>query len=204
MCWWLVGRLGVVAAPGSRLAGDPVRLLHPDPVGHDARRRLAHGHLIATMLTLRCLIELCGQPARLAHRAARGRRVPDPGAARVRDAVLCAPPDPAPASRPAGPSGGYIEQPTRPPVARLGLARDRVPAVARRLLRLQPATASGRPSSPATRWRRCRRSSRPARSRAVLAHPHLDEPRLPVLPPAEARSRTSRSSGPTAWACRSS
>ena len=42
MCWWLLGRIGAVAAERPDLADDPLRLLDPDPVGHDPRRRLAH------------------------------------------------------------------------------------------------------------------------------------------------------------------
>ena len=42
-------------------ADRPVRVLDPDPVGHDPRRGLAHRPLIATILTFLCLIELSGR-----------------------------------------------------------------------------------------------------------------------------------------------
>ena len=65
------------------------------------------GQLIATLLTLGCLIEMSGQAAGVADRAARRRRVPVAGAARVRGPVLRA----APGRRPglgAAPLAGRV------------------------------------------------------------------------------------------------
>ena len=60
MCWWLLGRIGVERLI-DRFWLAAVRLLDADPVGDDPRRRLAHGPLIATILTFACLIELWGR-----------------------------------------------------------------------------------------------------------------------------------------------
>ena len=41
--WWLLGRVGVQKTRRPRSARHSARILHPDLVGDDARRRVAHG-----------------------------------------------------------------------------------------------------------------------------------------------------------------
>ena len=143
------------------------------------------GHLVATILTFGCLIELWGRQRARADRPAGRRRVPDPGAAGVRDPVLRAaarrPPWSDASTRSAATSARAAD-----PVARVGLAGRRRPARRSSSSSRTTRSASGRRSSPATRWRPCRRSSRPARAGPVLARPRPDEPGL--LPASTCRS----------------
>ena len=109
MCWWLLGRIG---RPADRdriwlavLFGFSTQILWVT-----TRGGVWHtGHLIATILTLACLIELWGTPAGLPDRAAGRRRVPDPGArsrSRSRSTRSCSTREPAmaPVTVPADPA----------------------------------------------------------------------------------------------------
>ena len=111
------------------------------------------GHLVATILTFVCLIELYGRAARVAGRAAGRRGVPDALAAGLRRAVLRAPAR----ARPARTRGGRRQGPRAGaggPVAdvgdvRLGVPRPLVPSSG------TTRCASGRRSSRATPSRPC-------------------------------------------------
>ena len=88
MCWWL-RRADRRARLVDRLWLRPASGFSTQILWITTRGGVWHtGHLIATLLTLGCLIELCGQAAGVADRAARRGGVPDPGAARVRGPVL--------------------------------------------------------------------------------------------------------------------
>ena len=110
LCWMLLGRIGVRSAV--RPAGLTILFgFSTQILWVTTRGGVWHtGQLIATILTFACLIELWGQPAGVAHRAAGRRGVPDPRAAGVRDPVLRADARTAPAPEPAEPevAGGYI------------------------------------------------------------------------------------------------
>ena len=159
MCWWLLGRIGVGPPERPALADGPVRVLDPDPVGDDPRRRLAHRAPHRDDPDVRLPHRAVGPPARLADRAAGRRRVPDTGAARVRDPVLRAharPPAVAAATRP----GEYLARRGPSRGARgSGSASASLPAIVA-LLRLQPGPLRDAARVRATRSRRCRRSSR--------------------------------------------
>ena len=73
---------------GADLAGVPVRLQHPDPVGDDPRRRVAHGPPHRRDGHARGAHRDIRSSARLAPRAAPRGGLPDPGAARPGRAVL--------------------------------------------------------------------------------------------------------------------
>ena len=166
MGWWLLGRIGVQRAVGSRVAGRAARLLDPDPVDHDARRRVAHRAPDRDAAHARLPDRAVGKAPGVAHRAPRRGCVPDPCAARLRGPVLCA----ACSSR--SPRG-------RSPIcAASSAARGRQspgahgsgwrPASCRRSRSSSCTTSSASTirSSRAMRWRRCRRGSRRSESRA--------------------------------------
>ena len=153
------------------------------------------GQLIATILTLGCLIELWGSRARLADRPAGRGRVPDPRAARLRDPVL----RPAPRRRRSRsweprrwPWRAWVGlAPGRPPVARVLLL------VQRRALRVAARVGLRAGAPPGL-------ARGPARAGSVLDRPHRDERRLPVHSAAGVHRRRSRSSSRTGSGCRSS
>ena len=141
------GRDGLVAARpdrgaaglGPRVAGRAARLLDPDPVDHDARRRVAHRAPDRDAAHARLPHRAVGEAPGVAHRAARRGGVPDPCAARLRGPVLCAHAHPG-----VRVVGRRSARPRRPrvggnPLALMGLAGGRRPAVDRVLLPVQPA-----------------------------------------------------------------
>ena len=174
MCWWLVGRLGVSRLRDrfwlALLFGFSTQILWIT-----TRGGVWHtGQLIATLLTLRLPPRAVGQAAGVAHRAAGGRRVPDPGAAGVRGAVL----RPAARARP-GRSADRLGPRLLSTAARAGSRGARGAcwrsASCRRSSSSSPTTrsASGRRSSRATRWRRCRRSSRSSARSGLFSLAHV-------------------------------
>ncbi len=145
------------------------------------------GHLVATILTLACLIELYGSRRRVAHRAAGGRRVHDPGAAGLRHPGLC--PAARAARHPRAAASCWTT--SRGTVRALPWRTGRcyglgvLPALIA-LLRLQPG-----PLRDAARVRLCpgdpaRLAGGAARAGPVLDRPHPDEPGLLPGPPAVA------------------
>ena len=156
LCWWYLGRLGVDPPGRPAVAGRPVRVLDPDPVGHDARRRVAHRPPRGDDPDLRLSHRAARGAPGVAHRPAGRGRLPDPGAAGLRHPGLRAVP-------------GATRRPARPAaLAVAGRGSASGWAWPRRSSRSSPTTrsASGRRSSRATRWRRCRPSSRPSASAA--------------------------------------
>ena len=148
LCWWLLGRIGVrrLARPrsgSSLLFGFSTQILWVT-----TRGGVWHtGHLIATILTFACLIELWGSRRAWLDRAPGRCRVPDPGAARVRDPVLR-----AAARRPWRTAGVRARG---HPVAVVGVAGRRRRCRRSSFFFAYNASGSGRRSSPATRSRRC-------------------------------------------------
>ena len=91
MCWWLLGRIGAVRRSDriwlTVLFGFSTQILWVT-----TRGGVWHtGHLIATILTMACLIELWGRQRAFADRAAGRRGIPDACPTRVRHPVLRAP-----------------------------------------------------------------------------------------------------------------
>ncbi len=193
LCWWLLGRIGVARLARPVLADRPVRLLDPDPVGHDPRRRLAHRPPDRDDPDLRLPDRAVGAAARVARRAAGRRRLPDPGAARLRGPVLRAA---ARARRRSSASRGgrrLRRAGGRPcPVAVVGLAGGSASLPSLVAFFLYNQVRFGTPfESPATRWRRCPPFLEEQRANGpVLAGPRPDEPRLLPAPPAAVRSPT--------------
>ena len=161
------------------------------------------GHLIATILTLLLIAELFGGSARVLMGLLVGAAFLTRAPARVRD----------PGRRPVAGAVGHVRgradgrhrQPDRgPPVARLGVAGvGLLPSLAfffwynadRFGSPLRVRLRAGHPADVA-------RGA--ARAGPVLASHVGDEPRLPAVEAAGAHRRSSRTSGPTAWACRCS
>ena len=201
LCWMLLGRIGVRRLVDrlwlAILFGFSTQILWVTTRGGVWHTGPSHRDDPDLRLPHRAV----GQAAGVAHRAARRGRVPDPRAARLRDPVL----RPDARAAPARPADRVVRWLRRPSVARRipwrawGLLGARRPAVDRRSSSPTTRSASGRRWNRATRWRRCRRSSRRSGRSGLFSLAHVPmnlDYFLFHLP--EARSRTSRSSGPTA------
>ena len=89
LCWMLLGRIGV-GRLRDRLALTVLFGFSTQILWVTTRGGVWHtGQLIATILTLLCLIEIWGSQRAWLDRAAGRGRLPDPGAAGLRDPVLC-------------------------------------------------------------------------------------------------------------------
>ena len=192
MCWWLLGRIGVRRL-ATGLAGRSCSASRPRSCG--SRPAAASGTRatsIATILTFACLIELWGRQRALLIGLLAGAafltRAPLAFAIPFYALMLTAPvprPDRGRRRRGARSRGAPW----------LLLAARRA---ARRSSCSSPTTRSA--SGPARVRLRARDAAAvprgAARAGAVLARPRPDEPRLLPAPPADGRSRTSRSSSP--------
>jgi hypothetical protein len=87
MCWWLLGRVGVVRL-SDRLWLTVLFAFSTQVLWVTTRGGVWHtGHLVATILTFACLIGCGAKRAWLI--GLLGGRIPDPGTAGLRHAALC-------------------------------------------------------------------------------------------------------------------
>ena len=166
MCWWLLGRIGAVRRSDriwlTVLFGFSTQILWVT-----TRGGVWHtGHLIATILTLACLIELWGRQRAFLIGLLAGAAFLTRAPLALRDPVLRAPARPETGHRGRDGPGRVPGAHAGLSLALLGLARPR-----RRCRRSSPSSpttrsGSGRRSSRATRWPRSRRSSRRYATRA--------------------------------------
>ena len=197
LCWMLLGRIGVRSAVRPAGADDPVRVLDADPVGHDPRRRLAHGAADRDDPDASPASSSCGAGS------GRGSSACSPGAAFLTRAplafaipfyALMLEPRRRVPAEPRSPAATSRRSSARA-APRRGSGSGS--ASCRRSSRSSPTTrsGSGRRWSRATRWRRCPPFLEAQRALGLFSLAHVPmnldyfllhlptvDPGLPVLP----------------------